>query len=121
MNTIDRILELVEQRGLSQKQFAQQLNIRPQAITEWKKGTTSSYLQRIQQIAEILGTSVDYLLLDKHQMLIELTHTILPEDSYVDIFETARLMASNMVAECHGDGGIPYSLRLTISLMEGDV
>lgn len=61
-NAVSRILAAMKEKGFDQKTFAQQLEIRPQAITEWKKGTTTSYTRYLPQIADLLGTSVDYLL-----------------------------------------------------------
>lgn len=61
-DAVSRILSAMKDRGLDQKTFAHQLGIRPQAITEWKKGVTTSYTRYLPQIADLLGTSVDYLL-----------------------------------------------------------
>lgn len=57
-----RILSLMKEKGFDQKTFAEQLGIRAQIITDWKKGTTTSYTRYIQRIAELLGVSADYLL-----------------------------------------------------------
>lgn len=57
-----RILSLMKGKGFDQKTFAEQLGIRAQIITDWKKGTTTSYTRYIQRISELLGVSADYLL-----------------------------------------------------------
>ena len=59
---VERILSLMKEKGYDQKTFAEQLGIRAQIITDWKKGTTTSYTRYIQRIAELLGVSADYLL-----------------------------------------------------------
>lgn len=59
---VERILSLMKENGYDQKTFAEQLGIRAQIITDWKKGTTTSYTRYIQRIAELLGVSADYLL-----------------------------------------------------------
>ena len=59
---VNRILECAKSKGLDQKALAQRIGIRQQAITEWKKGITSSYTKYIQQLADVLETTADYLL-----------------------------------------------------------
>lgn len=61
-NAADRILSAMKKRGYDQKTFAKELGIRPQIITDWKKGTTTSYTRYITKISELLGESADYLL-----------------------------------------------------------
>lgn len=58
---VSRIIEAMAERGLDQKGLASQIGIRPQAITEWKKGVTASYTKYLPQIASALGVTVEYL------------------------------------------------------------
>ena len=60
---ISRILMRAKEKGLSQKQFAIQIGVHPQVITDWKKkASATSYNDRIAKIAEVLDVSTDYLL-----------------------------------------------------------
>lgn len=61
-DVVSRILAEAKKKGYDQKTFAENLKIRPQIITDWKKGTTTSYTRYISAISELLGVSVDYLL-----------------------------------------------------------
>lgn len=62
MDVVDRIFELADQRYQEQRQFACDLGIPPSRISEWRLRKSSSYNKRIPQIAEVLGTTVEYLL-----------------------------------------------------------
>ena len=62
---VERILQKAKEKGLDQKSLAKKIEIRHQAITEWKNGTTASYTKYIQQLAEVLDTTADYLLFGK--------------------------------------------------------
>ena len=53
--------ELVAQ-GKTQKQLCDYIGVTYNVIVRWKKGETTSYLQRIKKIAEFLNVSPDYLL-----------------------------------------------------------
>lgn len=62
MDTLTVILDEMKKKKISQKELCQKLGIHPQAFTNWKNGTTDSYLKKLPQISEILGVSLDYLL-----------------------------------------------------------
>ena len=59
---VSRILDKMKEKGLDQKTFAKEIGVRAPAITEWKKGTSSSYTKFLPQIAQVLDTSVEYLM-----------------------------------------------------------
>lgn len=65
MDTITKIFALLKERGLSQKQFAEYLNVKPQVVSDWKAGRNNSYMGLISKIAQYLGVSTDYLLGNK--------------------------------------------------------
>ena len=62
MDTLAKILNLLQTRNIEQQEFAKAIGVRKQAISEWKKGTTKSYMKYIDKIAEFFDVSVDYLL-----------------------------------------------------------
>ena len=57
----ERIFDLAEKK-FSQKEFAAALGVKPQRVSDWKRGLSSSYQKYISQIATILGTTTEYLL-----------------------------------------------------------
>lgn len=61
MDTIDKIMSELKQKGISQKELAGHLGINQNNVTEWKAGRSSSYMKYLPSIAEFLGVSVDYL------------------------------------------------------------
>lgn len=67
MDTVDRIQELLEDRGIQQRQFCEAIGIKPQIYTDWKAGRNHSYKKYIDLIAEYLDVSADYLLGRKAQ------------------------------------------------------
>lgn len=62
MNTAERIFQILNEKHMEQKKFAHQLGIVPQTVTDWKSGKSKSYTKHLPQIAEILGTTTEYLL-----------------------------------------------------------
>ncbi len=62
MSTGERIFALLDSRGIEQKEFGSFLGIDPAVVSKWRKGKSTSYQKILPQIAEYLGTTVDYLL-----------------------------------------------------------
>lgn len=57
-----RILELMKEVGYDQKTLAAKIGVLPVTITDWKKQKSKSYTKYIPQIADVLGTTTEYLL-----------------------------------------------------------
>lgn len=62
LDIVDRVFELADKKYPEQRDFAQALHIQPPRVSEWRRRKSESYMKRIPQIAEVLETSVEYLL-----------------------------------------------------------
>ena len=62
MDTVDRIFQLVDNEYREQREFAAELGLPASRISEWRRRKSESYMKRLPQIAEILNTTVEYLL-----------------------------------------------------------
>ena len=60
-DTVSRIFELVDQKYVEQRDFAADLQIAQSVISAWRKRKSVSYNKRLPQIADLLGTTVEYL------------------------------------------------------------
>ena len=67
MCTLDKIKELLSQKGLKQKDLTDFLNLSKNAFTNWNNGNNNSYMKHLPKIAEFLGVSVDYLVGNEEQ------------------------------------------------------
>lgn len=64
MNSIgSRITAAREARGLNQSELARQLGVTPQAVQKWEAGETEPRRKRVEEMAAILGTSAEHLLI----------------------------------------------------------
>jgi transcriptional regulator with XRE-family HTH domain len=52
------ILEHLDEHGLSQKEFAQRMEVSPQMASKWLKGETNFTLETISKLETILGISL---------------------------------------------------------------
>jgi len=62
----ERIFTLFKSKKISQREFAQAIDVMPQTITDWKSGKSFSFLKKLPAIAEALDTTEVWLLTGKH-------------------------------------------------------
>lgn len=67
MRILDNISQLLNNKGLKQKDLTDYLGISKNCFTDWKSGKSSSYQKYLPQIAEFLGISVDLLVGNEKQ------------------------------------------------------
>lgn len=62
MDFTTRLEALLNQKQITKITFLNDLGYSKNAISEWRNGVTRSYMNKIDQIADYLGCSIDYLL-----------------------------------------------------------
>lgn len=67
MDTVDRIFDIVDSKYKEQRDFAIQLGVTPSIVSEWRRRKSASYQRRLPEIAEVLGTTTEYLLTGKKE------------------------------------------------------
>lgn len=61
MGIVDKILFLLDKKGLNQKDLTDYLGVKKSVFSSWKSGKSVSFNKYINQIASFLGTTPDYL------------------------------------------------------------
>ncbi|MCR1922856.1 helix-turn-helix domain-containing protein [Flavonifractor plautii] len=62
MDTVDRIFEILDRLPMEQREFAKLVGVSDDTASDWRRRRSASYTKRLAKIAEVLGTSVEYLL-----------------------------------------------------------
>ena len=62
MTISDRIFELLDERGIRQKEFSERTGISQSTISDWKKKSTNPASDKLVSICEALDVSLEYLL-----------------------------------------------------------
>lgn len=65
MNTVDRIVDLISGKGITEKKFLEDMNFNRTLLSDWKSGKSKSYNKHAMKIAAYFGVSTDYLLTGK--------------------------------------------------------
>ena len=58
----DKIAEKRKIQGMTQIEFAEKMHVTRQTVSRWEAGTAMPDIDKIGEIADILGVSCDYLL-----------------------------------------------------------
>ena len=67
MKLPDKIIKLRKERGWSQEDFAEKLDVSRQAISRWENGTALPDAQNVLQISKLFNVTTDYLLNDDYE------------------------------------------------------
>ena len=93
-----RIAALRREKNLKQDDFAQMLEVSPQAVSKWENDQTCPDISLLPKLAKILGVSVDELLSGKQEL--QPVVTLVPEDQRKDIKD---MMLRIVVDSADGD------------------
>lgn len=59
---LERILNLIKENSINQKDLVDSLGLGRTVVTEWKSGRSKSYKKYVDKIANYFGVDVNYLL-----------------------------------------------------------
>ena len=85
----NRIALFRREKGLTGERFAELLGVSPQAVSKWENGKCLPETSLLPEVARILGTSIDSLLMP--QELIVLSAVYSDGVKHLDVTETVRL------------------------------
>ena len=67
----EKLIKLRKEKGLSQEELGEKLNVARQTISKWELGETTSEMDKLVQISEIFDISLDNLIKDKQEVKTE--------------------------------------------------
>lgn len=97
MNTVEKIFFLLRERGIEQKQFAIDIGVSQQAVSEWKSGKTQSYRKHIDKIADYFNVSTDYLLAEDYSFPNNYSNNNLSHSKNVAFGENSTVNESDII------------------------
>ncbi len=65
MKLNEKLMKLRKERGLSQEEFGNEINVSRQAVSKWEAGTTKPDIEKIKEISNYFDVSFEYLLNDE--------------------------------------------------------
>ncbi len=125
MNIGERIMALRKEKNISQTELAKRLNVSRQAVSKWEQGISSPDTERLIQLAEILGTEVEYLATGTHpepgSVVLNIVETVERVEEKIVIKEVIRHVKRKPVKKNPIDywiiGGAGFLLGLLVGLI----
>ena len=114
-----RIAALRKEKGMTQEELSQKMEVSAQAVSKWENDQTCPDITSLPKLAKILGVTVDELLSGKEETE-PVTRVLAPEERK-DIKE---MMLRLVVESCNGDHvrmNIPMALVLVAVEMGMDL
>lgn len=81
----NKLYELRKQKGFSQEELANRLNVSRQTVSKWEVGDSTPDMEKLVAISDLFGISLDELVLDKAPSQPE--QVPVKADLYTDIKE----------------------------------
>ena len=125
MNIGERITALRKEKNISQAELAKRLNVSRQAVSKWEQGTSSPDTDRLIQLAEILGTEVEYLATGTHpepgSVVLNIVETVERVEEKIVVKEVIRHVRRKPVKKNPVDywivGGAGFLVGLLVGLI----
>lgn len=102
MDTINKIMMLLEQNNLSQKELTDYLKLDKSTFSAWKNGKSKSFYKYLSQIADFLNVSTDYLLANNMDT---------PHDQLNNVY-------LSLAKEAQNEGIDPQDIKLAIETIK---
>ena len=83
----NKLYELRKQKGFSQEELANRLNVSRQTVSKWEVGESSPDMEKLVAISEFFDISLDELVLDKTSKQDEASEQIVKSEIYSDLKE----------------------------------
>ncbi|MCR4961844.1 MAG: helix-turn-helix transcriptional regulator [Lachnospiraceae bacterium] len=87
MDFNNKLYELRKQKGLSQEELANRLNVSRQTVSKWEVGESAPDMEKLAAISELFDISLDELVLNKVPEKEKAPEQIVRSEMYSDIKE----------------------------------
>ncbi|MGI6007005.1 MAG: helix-turn-helix domain-containing protein [Ruminococcus sp.] len=88
----EKIVNLRKQKGWSQEQMAEQLEVSRQAVSKWESGASVPDLDKIIKLSDLFGVTTDYLLREEENKELRETESIREEERKKDESKEHRVV-----------------------------
>ena len=125
MNIGERIMALRKEKNISQLELSKRLNVSRQAVSKWEQGVSSPDTERLIQLAEILGTEVEYLATGTHpepgSVVLNIVETVERVEEKIVVKEVIRNVRRKPVKKNPIDYWIVGGAGFLLGLLVGQI
>lgn len=95
----NKLYELRKQKGFSQEELANRLNVSRQTISKWEVGESTPDMEKLVAISDLFGVSLDELVMDKTPQKAEPSVQVVKSELYSDVKEHVLTEANKQRAK----------------------
>ena len=114
----NKLYELRKQKGFSQEELANRLNVSRQTISKWEVGESTPDMEKLVAISDLFGVSLDELVMDKTPQKAEPSVQVVKSELYSDVKEHVLTEANKQKAKKGLKiAGIVFGIILLVDLI----
>lgn len=92
MDFNNRLYQLRKQKGLSQEELANRLNVSRQTVSKWEVGDSTPDMEKLIAISDLFDVSLDKLVMGKEDISVNQSST---KSEFVTVLDEKVLTAKN--------------------------
>lgn len=114
----NKLYELRKQKGFSQEELANRLNVSRQTISKWEVGESTPDMEKLVAISDLFEVSLDELVMDKVPQKAEPSVQVVKSEFYGDVKEHVLTEANKQRAKKGLKiAGIVFGIILLVDLI----
>ena len=114
----NKLYELRKQKGFSQEELANRLNVSRQTISKWEVGESTPDMEKLVAISDLFEVSLDELVMDKVPQKAEPSVQVVRSEIYSDVKEHVLTEANKQRAKKGLKiAGIVFGIILLVDLI----
>ena len=114
----NKLYELRKQKGFSQEELANRLNVSRQTISKWEVGESTPDMEKLVAISDLFKVSLDELVMDKEPQKAEPSVQVVKSELYSDVKEHVLTEANKQRAKKGLKiAGIVFGIILLVDLI----
>lgn len=114
----NKLYELRKQKGFSQEELANRLNVSRQTISKWEVGESTPDMEKLVAISDLFEVSLDELVMDKVPQKAEPSVQVVKSELYSDVKEHVLTEANKQRAKKGLKiAGIVFGIILLVDLI----
>lgn len=123
MDTIDRILKLMESHQMKQADLARVAEARSSSVSDWINRKSTSYTKYLDKIAKHFGVSVDYLMTGEETgsnvaVVDEENNLIVLDDETLELIDSLRSKPEMKMLFSVSKNATPEDIIKTVKIIE---
>ena len=109
----DKLIQLRKQKGWSQEELAEKMEVTRQSVSKWESAQSVPDIERILQLSDIFDVSLDYLLKNNE----DINEQILSADEKPEAYKAIDLTEAKSFIEAKKSTAVPVAIGVFLCVI----